>query len=205
LEGYIRGQWRGADALEVLFGLGIGLGSNGLPKASDERTITDQQASRSSARAAGGTHSGEEDDDDDASYDDDPLYPSSTVDGAEFEPDGMPALYEAAEILFGRDRPPYSMPDSSSDGHSSHLPPAAQVNIDDFGYHPCYHGESGPSSKKPSAMWLSRPGVGSGDLDWESETSERLSEVGRPPCRSPNLLILTSKIQSVRHDLSQLS
>lgn len=134
LEGYIRGQWKGADPLEVLFGLGLGTtikmvlkeekislpdaignvrtsNSKGVMKKDKQTTNRDvvmhgvQSESENSADSQDSSSPSSSDDDGETGVNSSML-PSCLVDPAMFEPDQMPPLEEAVLTLFGRGLPP---------------------------------------------------------------------------------------------------
>lgn len=127
LEGYIRGKWKGADPLEVLFGLGLGNWVKNLPELaslSPTETASSQNGAKSTGRRDRSISSRGDTDTDmqngtaseyatedlesssssssSSSSDEEDSYSVSNKASAAFEPDGMPSIEEAVRILFGR-------------------------------------------------------------------------------------------------------
>ncbi|KAF8318051.1 uncharacterized protein EI90DRAFT_3021208 [Cantharellus anzutake] len=101
LEGYLGRGWLGPDALEILFGIGVGVDWEDVVGKPDEKDV-------SAMRARSGSTSS-----DVKSVEDDGVSQKrgsidtslSEAYAAQFEPDGMPTLAEAAKILFKRGIP----------------------------------------------------------------------------------------------------
>lgn len=128
LEGYIRGQWKGADPLEVLFGLGMPVAkdaqSQSMPpprtfawdhnKDREEDVVMREQEEYDELSDAGSESSATSSSTSDwmetssSSSDDE----EEELDESRFEPDGLPSLEDAISILFERGvfSPPRALP-----------------------------------------------------------------------------------------------
>ncbi|KAF8317843.1 uncharacterized protein EI90DRAFT_3158662 [Cantharellus anzutake] len=96
LEGYLGRGWLGPDALEILFGIGVGVDWEDVVEKPDEKNVSTMRA------RLGSTSSDVKSVEDDGVSQKQGSIDTSLSEAyaAQFEPDGMPTLAEAAKILF---------------------------------------------------------------------------------------------------------
>lgn len=159
LEGYLARGWKGADGLEVLFGLGVGLDWAGIVGADETSKLSSNGADRDDSMTGYDADGDTEDDrmsdigedigeetDSDVDQGDD--LPDESI----FAPDAMPSLVESGKILF------------SSQPTTYPTTPSLPTN----GRRTSAFSSTGTGNSLP---------VAAGDPEWEREMAERVSEV----------------------------
>ena len=151
LEGYLGRGWRGAEVLEILFGIGIGVDWD----KAFEKSADDRDTSTKRSRSLSGSSDIRPTEEDGVSEVRDSVTDASMSEAyiAQFDPDGMPTLAEAATILFKRGIPT-GAPGSNSE--------SSAINSYANGFQ--------------TTRWSSTRNSGT-DPEWETEMTERVSEV----------------------------
>jgi len=154
LEGYLGRGWLGAESLEVLFGIGIDVDwDKAVGRSSDDKDVSAKRPRSSS------TSSDKPTEEDNVSEVRGLTADASMTEAcmAQFEPDGMPTLAEAAKVLFKR-----GIPTDATDTSSE----SSTINSYANGFQ--------------TTRWSNTRTAGT-NHEWETEMTERVSEFASVP------------------------